>query len=669
MTGKRWAAKDELRAIFQANPKQWFYINELIRLTGRYPNAIQQALKGLERAGEVRVKRLGNKRFFQIIQTVKPSLSLGRPTSNRVNWVKLVNRKTSLDFNCSVAWSNMHTVDDLYGINLPTLWYNGLTGGAYYNQNELMALGRKIGERLDRDLSFAKKDINRCRVVIENLIQYGQTELTRRFKGLSLAELNRLLAGFYQVYLPVFPYMTTPHGIERYFERKIRTIVQDEEVVAALMAPVFVRDPVVERGLQVACILKGKTDQETISLVIKAYWSDYCWLSMFSLDDQPLKQAYFEMEVAGLLKRVADPRQELVNLRKREEGLKLALENKLKVLGAKRQLSQMVWLLQEYIRLRTERKNALCQAHYLVRPLLVAISQTLSWTYSQVCLLNFKELEELLGDIKQKSKWQQVVEKRSQGWAILMWRGQMKIITGAVAIVQAMERFRIVQKRGEEGGVIKGRPASLGVAEGPVKVVRAVKDLSKVAEGDVLVARMTTPDYVPAMRRAVAIVTDEGGVTCHAAIVARELGLPCVIATQRATQVLSDGVLVRVDGQAGEVSLVKLMARQSLGPWVGTAVYPGKVTTRVRLIEGVKDFDRVRNGEIVVCAQTSPEYLSVLYRAGGLVVDEDSVSGHGVVYARALKLPCIMGTGNAREGLRDGQKVTLDAGNGVVRVV
>src|SRR4030067_3084786 len=111
-----------------------------------------------------------------------------------------------------------------------------------------------------------------------------------------------------------------------------------------------------------------------------------------------------------------------------------------------------------------------------------------------------------------------------------MWRGQMKIITGAVAIVQAMERFRIVQKRGEEGGVIKGRPASLGVAEGPVKVVRAVKDLSKVAEGDVLVARMTTPDYVPAMRRAVAIVTDEGGVTCHAAIVARELGLPSVIA-------------------------------------------------------------------------------------------------------------------------------------------
>ncbi|VVB60193.1 Phosphoenolpyruvate synthase [uncultured archaeon] len=100
---------------------------------------------------------------------------------------------------------------------------------------------------------------------------------------------------------------------------------------------------------------------------------------------------------------------------------------------------------------------------------------------------------------------------------------------------------------------IKGTPASLGNAKGCVRIVKGVSDLGKVMKGDIIVAITTHPDYVPAMQRVVAIVTDEGGITSHAAIVARELGLPCVVGTRHATKSLKDGDIVEVDANLGVV--------------------------------------------------------------------------------------------------------------------
>ncbi|MFN3383452.1 MAG: pyruvate, water dikinase [Archaeoglobaceae archaeon] len=106
--------------------------------------------------------------------------------------------------------------------------------------------------------------------------------------------------------------------------------------------------------------------------------------------------------------------------------------------------------------------------------------------------------------------------------------------------------------------ILKGLGASPGVAAGEVKIVSNERDIGKVRGGDVLVAVMTTPDMVPAMKRASAIVTDEGGMTCHAAIVSRELGVPAVVGTKNATKVLKDGTFVTVDGEKGIVYLGKL---------------------------------------------------------------------------------------------------------------
>ena len=101
--------------------------------------------------------------------------------------------------------------------------------------------------------------------------------------------------------------------------------------------------------------------------------------------------------------------------------------------------------------------------------------------------------------------------------------------------------------------VVSGLGASPGQASGEARLVRKLDELDKVGDGDVIVAEMTTPDMVPAMKRAAGIVTDEGGMTSHAAIVSRELGVPAVVGAEHATDRLEDGRVITIDGEKGSV--------------------------------------------------------------------------------------------------------------------
>ncbi|WP_407411834.1 phosphoenolpyruvate synthase [Methanobrevibacter sp.] len=101
--------------------------------------------------------------------------------------------------------------------------------------------------------------------------------------------------------------------------------------------------------------------------------------------------------------------------------------------------------------------------------------------------------------------------------------------------------------------LVRGLGASPGMASGKVKIVLDIDELDKIKDGDIMVTTMTTPDMVPAMKRASGIVTDEGGVTCHASIISRELGIPCVVGTGNATATLEENAGVTLDGKKGLV--------------------------------------------------------------------------------------------------------------------
>jgi pyruvate, water dikinase len=125
---------------------------------------------------------------------------------------------------------------------------------------------------------------------------------------------------------------------------------------------------------------------------------------------------------------------------------------------------------------------------------------------------------------------------------------------GAIYLVQTRPITTLGAPHPAPGEVLaSGLGASPGTASGAVRVLRSPEEGQRLQTGEVLVAPMTSPDWVPAIRRAAALVTDSGGMTCHAAIVSRELQIPCVVGTRSATRILRDGELVTVDGAHGKV--------------------------------------------------------------------------------------------------------------------
>jgi len=140
--------------------------------------------------------------------------------------------------------------------------------------------------------------------------------------------------------------------------------------------------------------------------------------------------------------------------------------------------------------------------------------------------------------------------------------------------------------------ILTGAGASPGIGSGEVKVLKSPKEIDRVKSGDVLVAKMTSPDYVPAMKKASAIITDEGGQTSHAAIVSRELGIPCVVGTKEATEKLKDGDIVTVDGSEGAVyrgSRVRVAKKETKDEKMITAKTATRVYVNLAEVERAKE--------------------------------------------------------------------------------
>lgn len=198
--------------------------------------------------------------------------------------------------------------------------------------------------------------------------------------------------------------------------------------------------------------------------------------------------------------------------------------------------------------------------------------------------------------------------------------------------------------REEEGKILlKGETASGGAAFGPVKVIREISELGKVRKGDILVTVMTTPDMVPAMQRASAIITNEGGLTCHAAIVAREMGIPCLVGTEHATELLRDNQVVTVHASRGIVYEGKVEAKvekaeniPSVNPATAHLSREELVTaTEVKVILDLPDF--ARNAAATGADGVGLVRLEIIIANGGIHPAEYIRQGKEKEYVNLLK--------------------------------
>src|SRR3989344_7532712 len=280
---------------------------------------------------------------------------------------------------------------------------------------------------------------------------------------------------------------------------------------------------------------------------IRSHWKRYKHLKFMYYGLEELEREYY-VHLQEFLSSGKDASQELLCMEEEKQAKRIErqkLVNELQIDVFHRRLFD---IFAEFMVTKWYRRNAQILSLYYIEKLLLEIGNRFGLSLSQVRCLMHDEVKELLQNEKVDPE-----ELISRDEFSIQWfeKGKEFICSGEKArkIAALAERKDIDLNMRE----LKGQCACLGYAKAKVKIIQGAKDLHKMEKCDILVAYATDPDVVPAMKKAAAIVTEQGGVTCHAAIVSRELGIPCVIGTKVATKVLKDGEMVEVDATKGIV--------------------------------------------------------------------------------------------------------------------
>lgn len=200
------------------------------------------------------------------------------------------------------------------------------------------------------------------------------------------------------------------------------------------------------------------------------------------------------------------------------------------------------------------KKEVLTQCHFAITPLYKEAGRRVGLNLSQVYWLSWYELKNFL--IKNKKVSLRLIDQRKKDSVIVFSNGKINFLNKKQGskIISEITKEENVQKKVKE---IKGLPVSRGIVFGRICYLKSASDSDKMKKGEILLVSNTTPDFMPAIRKAKAIITNEGGITCHAAIISRELKIPCVVGTQIATQVLKTGDQVEVNAEEGIIKTIK----------------------------------------------------------------------------------------------------------------
>jgi len=277
---------------------------------------------------------------------------------------------------------------------------------------------------------------------------------------------------------------------------------------------------------------------------IRNHLKKWGWKNSWCYMQNPLSQKDLIRELKELIKN--NPVKTLAEI-KREQQKRLQAKNRLLAKFKNKRLNILVDILAEYAFWHSYKMEEKTKSVYLALPFLKALAKSLNLTYRELIELTSDEI--LQGKIKR-----QAIKVRLKDSGILMIKGQRRILTGRILKVLKNK----IEEKPKKVRSLTGFVAYPGKARGRVVFVEEGVNVLQVKlnHGDILVTPMTTATMVPLIRKAGGIVTNEGGVLCHAAIIAREFKKPCIIGTKFATKIFKTGDMVEVDAEQGIIKKI-----------------------------------------------------------------------------------------------------------------
>ncbi|GEM_PF-2153678 len=278
----------------------------------------------------------------------------------------------------------------------------------------------------------------------------------------------------------------------------------------------------------------------------------YGFIPCYDVIDEPWDVSHFKTELKSVLKKpLSELQSEVAQIKTRFVKHRQEFQKFLRNFELSKDERELFIMAHELVFIKDERDDYRRRGSAAGQNLFNQIGKKFNLNRKEVCYLAIAELRQALKTgLLPITKAQ--IKERLKGYLLLWKNGRPMIVTSGQEIKHLLNQ-ELRQSQDKQVKEVRGQIGATGLAQGSVVIIYTKHDLRKVYQGAIMVSVTTNPDYVPAMKMCKAFVTDEGGITSHAAIVAREMNKPCIVGAKIASRILKDGDLVEVDANQGVV--------------------------------------------------------------------------------------------------------------------
>jgi phosphoenolpyruvate synthase/pyruvate phosphate dikinase len=399
-----------------------------------------------------------------------------------------------------------------------------------------------------KDPKIIDKFTKKFKKTIKKYLNFTKTLVKKDFSKLSNKDLLKLYKKYNQEYVKSFIYGECPAQALKWFleeelKGKLLEIIKDEKKVNEIFSLLIMPSKdtfITKEEKDLLKIVLSKNVKEKL----KKHTQKYNWISV-DYNEKPMTIKDFENN----LRKIKNPKQRLKELKNRkikQEQLKTKKKHKID-----NETFKLCIAAQKCVYLMDLKREEYSKAHYHVQFLMKEIGKRLGLSLRQADYLTIKEVEKgLAKNIKFNKKNLDKRYKKS------VYIGDEYSFVVADKKQEAAIRKNLEKKIGKIKE-LKGICGNPGKVRAKARVILKTKDFPKFKKGEILVTAFTTPDFIVVMKKASGFVTDFGGITSHAAIVSRELKVPCIVGTEQATKTIKTGDLIEIDAKNGVVKKVK----------------------------------------------------------------------------------------------------------------
>ena len=458
---------------------------------------------------------------------------------------------------------------ELLGFEIATQNYLCLNGDEYSLDSDFEILCEKLDNYLQNDINFFEKFAKIEFELVEEVKDYLKYLKNKNLEILSFKQLAEEMEKFNNLYIKSFiPGMTRPEDylIDR-LEKELIGInftKKDIEVIFAKIStcPNYFPLSYSEEPLDLLKLALEIKNGKDIEEVIDKHIEKYSWIKgPVEFENTAFTKEDYLSRLHNLVN--DDIEGKIKNINTVRKNNDIEYEKILEQYEFNQKAKKLIKAIRDFIFLRTYTTEYSDHLFYLGRhTIFKEISNRTDIADEDLIMLDDKEILDILKSQGIMSKEiKNVLKNRKKGFAMIWINGNVQTVFGNESLELQDEIARTYKTSSDEeeksnSKIISGSIANRGKVRGKARILTTYKDTYKVEKGDIIVATMTTPDYVSAMEKASGFITDEGGITCHAAILSREFNVPCIVGTVIGTKEIQDGQMIELDAYTGKVYII-----------------------------------------------------------------------------------------------------------------